>query len=161
MKIIEIYLTLFLLLTLASQSFAAGTSSSDKKPSYKNAVKLIEAAKKYESKDKMDKALKRYEKAQKILLELDKKKPLQADTLNYLGFTTRKLGDFEAGEKYYLLGLQVEPNHVGINEYLGELYVVTNRIDLAKERLEVLKGCNCEEYQELKEIIDGSKKSKY
>ena len=161
MKIIRIYLTLFLLLTFATQSFAAGTSSSDKKPSYKNAVKLIEAAKKYESKDKMDKALKRYKKAQKILLELDKKKPLQADTLNYLGFTTRKLGDFEAGEKYYLLGLQVEPNHVGINEYLGELYVVTNRIDLAKERLEVLKSCNCEEYQELKEIIDGSKKSKY
>ena len=161
MKIIKIYLTFFLLLIFATQSFAAGTSSSDKKPSYKNAVKLIEAAKKYESKDKMDKALKRYKKAQKILLELDKKKPLQADTLNYLGFTTRKLGDFEAGEKYYLLGLQVEPNHVGINEYLGELYVVTNRIDLAKERLEVLKGCNCEEYQELKEIIDGSKKSKY
>ena len=161
MKIIKIYLTFFLLLTFATQSFAAGTSSSDKKPSYKNAVKLIEAAKKYESKDKMDKALKRYKKAQKILLELDKKKPLQADTLNYLGFTTRKLGDFEAGEKYYLLGLQVEPNHVGINEYLGELYVVTNRIDLAKERLEVLKGCNCEEYQELKEIIDGTKKSKY
>ena len=161
MNIIKIFLTLFLLLTFATQSFAAGTSSSDKKPSYKNAVKLIEAAKKYESKDKMDKALKRYKKAQKILLELDKKKPLQADTLNYLGFTTRKLGDFEAGEKYYLLGLQVEPNHVGINEYLGELYVVTNRIDLAKERLEVLKSCNCEEYQELKEIIDGTKKSKY
>ena len=161
MKIIKIYLTFFLLLTFATQSFAAGTSSSDKKPSYKNAVKLIEAAKKYESKDKMDKALKRYKKAQKILLELDKKKPLQADTLNYLGFTTRKLGDFEAGEKYYLLGLQVNPNHVGINEYLGELYVVTDRIDLAKERLEVLKSCNCEEYQELKEIIDGTKKSKY
>ena len=161
MKITKIFLILFLLLNFAAQSFAAGTSSSDKKPSYKNAVKLIEAAKKYESKDKMDKALKRYKKAQKILLELDKKKPLQADTLNYLGFTTRKLGDFEAGEKYYLLGLQVEPNHVGINEYLGELYVVTNRIDLAKERLEVLKSCNCEEYQELKEIIDGSKKSKY
>ena len=161
MKIIKIYLTFFLLLTFAAQSFAAVTSSSDKKPSYKNAVKLIEAAKKYESKDKMDKALKRYKKAQKILLELDKKKPLQADTLNYLGFTTRKLGDFEAGEKYYLLGLQVEPNHVGINEYLGELYVVTNRINLAKERLEVLKNCNCKEYQELKEIIDGTKKSKY
>ena len=161
MKIIKIYLTFFLLLIFATQSFAAGTSSSDKKPSYKNAVKLIEAAKKYESKDKMDKALKRYKKAQKILLELDKKKPLQADTLNYLGFTTRKLGDFEAGEKYYLLGLQVEPHHVGINEYLGELYVVTNRINLAKERLEVLKNCNCKEYQELKEIIDGTKKSKY
>ena len=106
--------TLFIFFFLTVETFAAGTSSSGKKPSYKNAVKIIEAAKKYESKNKMDKALKRYEKAQKILLKLDKEKPLQADTLNYLGFTTRKLGDFEAGEKYYLLGLQVEPNHVGI-----------------------------------------------
>ena len=161
MKIIKIYLTLFLLLTFATQSFAAGTSSSDKKPSYKNAVKLIEAAKKYESKDKMDKALKRYKKAQKILLELDKKKPLQADTLNYLGFTTRKLGDFELGEKYYLEGLSIEPDHIGINEYLGELYVATGRVELAKQRLEILKNCNCEEFNELKEIIEGKKKSKY
>jgi hypothetical protein len=62
---------------------------------------------------------------------------------------------------YYLQGLQIEPNHVGINEYLGELYVVTNRMDLAKERLAILKACNCEEYDELKEIIEGKKKSKY
>ena len=154
-------LIFFIFLFLTVESFGAGTSSSGKKPSYKNAVKIIEAAKKYEAKNKIDKALKRYEKAQKILLKLDKEKPLQADTLNYLGFTTRKLGDFEAGEKYYLLGLQVDPKHVGINEYIGELYVVTNRIDLAKERLEVLKICNCEEYQDLKEIIKGTKESKY
>jgi hypothetical protein len=39
--------------------------------------------------------------------------------------------------------------------------VVTNRIDLAKERLNILKSCNCEEFEELKEIIEGKKKSKY
>jgi hypothetical protein len=60
-----------------------------------------------------------------------------------------------------LQGLQIEPNHNGINEYLGELYVATNRMDMAKERLEVLKICNCEEYGELKEIIEGTKSSKY
>jgi hypothetical protein len=27
-----------------------------------------------------------------------------------------------------LQGLEIDPNHIGINEYLGELYVVTNRI---------------------------------
>ena len=81
--------------------------------------------------------------------------------MNYLGFTTRKLGDYENGEKYYLLGLEIDPNHKGINEYLGELYVATNRMDLAKERLKVLEACNCEEYKELKEIIEGTKKSKY
>ena len=78
-----------------------------------------------------------------------------------MGFTTRKLGDFTKGEKYYLEGLDIEPNHIGINEYLGELYVATNRMELAKERLEILKGCNCEEYKDLKEIINGTKKSKY
>jgi hypothetical protein len=39
--------------------------------------------------------------------------------------------------------------------------VVTKRIDMAKERLDVLKNCNCQEYDELKEIIEGTKKSKY
>ena len=112
-------------------------------------------------KGKIEKANKRYEKAQKLLIKSNKKKPLQPDTLNYLGFTTRKLGDYENGEKYYLLGLEIDPNHIGINEYLGELYVVTNRIDLAKERLKVLESCNCEEYNDLKEIIAGTKKSKY
>ena len=41
------------------------------------------------------------------LLKSNKKKPLQANTLNYLGFTTRKLGNYEKGEEYYLLGLVV------------------------------------------------------
>ena len=34
-------------------------------------------------------------------------------------------------------------------------------LDLAKERLKILESCNCEEYTELKQIIDGTKKSKY
>ena len=122
---------------------------------------LLNMQKNMKKKGKIEKAKKRYLKAQKLLLKSNKKKPLQADTLNYLGFTTRKLGDYETGEKYYLLGLEIEPNHKGINEYLGELYVATNRINLAKERLKVLETCNCEEYNELKEIIDGKKQSKY
>ncbi|MDA8846898.1 hypothetical protein N9I94_03965 [Candidatus Pelagibacter sp.] len=157
--------TLLIIIALTSNSFSAGTSSdndsSPKVSDYTKAKNLVKAAKKYEKKGKIEKAQKRYAKAQKLLLKSNKKKPLQADTLNYLGFTTRKLGDYEGGEKFYLQGLQIEPNHNGINEYLGELYVTTNRMDMAKERLEVLKTCNCEEYEELKEIIDGTKKSKY
>ena len=41
-----------------------------------------------------------------------------------------------------------------INEYLGELYVETGRIELAKERLQTLNDCKCEEYEELKELIE-------
>ena len=157
--------TLLIIIALTNNSFSAGTSSdndsSPKVSDYTKAKNLVKAAKKYEKKGKIDKAQKRYAKAQKLLLKSNKKKPLQADTLNYLGFTTRKLGDYEKGEEFYLQGLQIEPNHNGINEYLGELYIVTNRMDLAKERLNVLKSCNCKEYNQLKEIIEGTKKSKY
>ena len=157
----KIIYILILTLSLTNTSFAASTSSGSSDSGYTKAYNLIKSAKKYEKKGKTEKAQKKYVKAQKLLLKSNKDKPLQADTLNYLGFTTRKLGDYKKGEEFYLEGLKIDPNHKGINEYLGELYVVTNRLDLAKERLEVLKACNCEEFKELKEIINGTKKSKY
>ena len=158
----KIFVILFLTL-FTTISFSAGSDSTSTKvkSNYDKAVQSIKFAKKYEAKGKLEKAKKRYTKAQKLLLKSNSEKPNKADTLNYLGFTTRKLGDYENGEKYYLQGLAIEPNHIGINEYLGELYVATNRIDLAKERLKILENCNCEEYTELKQIIDGTKKSKY
>ena len=155
---------LFITLLLTTNSYSAGSSdsgSSKTKTQYDMAVSHINAAKKFEEKNKLEKAKKRYQKAQKLLIQSNKKFPNKADTLNYLGFTTRKLGDFENGEKYYLQGLEIEPNHVGINEYLGELYVATNRHNLAVERLEILKNCNCEEYNQLKAVIAGEKVSKY
>ncbi len=71
-----------------------------------------------------------------------------------MGYTLRKTGNLKKAEIYYLKGLNLDPNHLGINEYLGELYVETNRIELAKKRLNTLQGCNCEEYKELKELIE-------
>jgi tetratricopeptide (TPR) repeat protein len=160
----KLSIAFFLLILLSINSQAAGTdsgTSSKIKSNYDKAVSLIKSAKKYEKKDKTNKANKRYQKALSLLIKSNEKKPNQADTLNYLGFTTRKLGDYAGGEKYYLQGLAIEPGHNGINEYLGELYVATNRINLAKERLKVLESCNCEEYNQLKEVIAGTKESKY
>ena len=160
----KLLITFFLSFFLITNVFSAGSSdsgTSKTKSNYDKAVSHINLAKKYEKKGKTEKANKKYEKALKLLIQSNIEKPNSADTLNYLGFTTRKLGDFVEGEKYYLQGPLIEPKHRGINEYLGELYVVTNKIDLAKERLEVLKSCNCDEYKELKEIIEGKKKSKY
>ena len=154
---------LFLMVNLNAAGSDGGDSSGSSaavKTNYDKAVSHIKIAKKHEKKGKLDKAKERYLKAQKLLIKSNAKKPNKADTLNYLGFTTRKLGDFEMGEKYYLQGLAINPNHKGINEYLGELYVATKRHNLAVERLEVLKGCNCEEYEQLKAVIAG-KKSKY
>ena len=166
----KIILSLSVIFFITTNVFAAGSSSSGssgndggssaKKTNYEKAVLLVKSAKKYEKKGKSEKAKKVYAKAQKLLIKSNEKKPGKADTLNYLGFTTRKLGDFENGEKYYLQGLAIDPKHKGINEYLGELYVATNRHNLAIERLGVLEGCNCEEYDQLKAVIAGEK-SKY
>ena len=158
----KLLLTVIFYLALIIPSYGAASSGNGGSTNYyKKGETLIKRAKKLEKKGKIEKANKRYEKALEFLMKSNKEKPNQPDTLNYLGFATRKLGDYEKGEEYYLLGLQIDPEHKGINEYLGELYVVTERIDLAKERLSVLKNCNCEEYKELKEIIEGKKQSKY
>ena len=139
---------------LIISSYGAASSSSSGSSNYDKGASIIKKGKKLEEKGKIEKANKRYEKALKYLIKSNKEEPNQADTLNYLGFALRKLGNFKEAEKYYLLGLNIEPEHHGINEYLGELYIATNRINLAKERLEVLKNCNCEEYGELKELIE-------
>ena len=143
---------------LVISSYAAGFSDGDDNKSslYNKGVSLIKKAKKLEKKGKIEKAKKRFNKALEYLITANEKNPDQADTLNYLGFAYRKTGDFMMAEVYYLQGLEINPNHIGINEYLGELYVQTNRIDLAKERLEILKNCNCEEYDELKVLIENN-----
>ena len=121
MIIKKTFFTLLVLVLLSTNSYSAGTDSTAKvKSDYDKAVTIIKAAKKYEKKGKLDKAKKRYEKAQTLLIKSNKKKPLQADTLNYLGFTTRKLGDYENGEKYYLQGLEIEPKHIGCLLYTSD-----------------------------------------
>ncbi len=160
-KILIIVLSLFLSSTLmaagsdsSSGSSSSGSSSSSKEETlYKDAVKLVKRAGKLEKKDKSDKAKKLYAQAFNKLEKAYKSDKKNPDILNYMGFTTRKTGNFEKAEKFYLEGLSLKPNHNGINEYLGELYVQTNRIDKANERLEVLKSCNCKEYGELELII--------
>ena len=153
--LISIFLTSNL---MAAGSDSSGSSSSsgdsnNKEALYEDAVKLVKRAGKLEKKEKTEKAKKLYSQAFKKLEKAHKKDKSNPDILNYMGFATRKIGDFAKAEKFYLKGLNIKPDHNGINEYLGELYVQTNRIDKANERLEVLKNCNCKEYGELELII--------
>ena len=151
-KNLLIIVIFYFILTLSS--YGAASSSNGGSSNYDKGSYLIKKAKKLEEKGKIEKAKKRYKKALDYLIKSNEKKPNQPDTLNYLGFALRKTGNFKEAEKYYLKGLSLKPDHPGINEYLGELYIQTNRINLAKERLNVLKNCNCEEFNELKELIE-------
>ena len=160
-RVTILLITLFLstsLMAAGSDSSSSSSSSSSgsensKESLYDDAVKLVKRAGKLEKKDKTEKAKKLYTQAFKKLEKAYKSDKKNPDVLNYMGFTTRKVGNFDKAEKYYLEGLKINPNHNGINEYLGELYVQTNRIDKANERLSVLKNCNCDEYNELELII--------
>ena len=157
-KNIKFLITLFILLGLSFHfnfANAAGTSvDKDEVSLYKAGKKLVLRAKKLEKKDKIEKAKKLYLKAYEKFEKAYTKDKKNADILNYLGYTLRKTGSLEKAEKFYLKGLELDAGHLGINEYLGELYVQTGRIELAKERLQVLKSCKCEEYDELKELIE-------
>ena len=156
-KIFIVLIALFIFAQYFGESRAASSDSgnSDNYMNlYDDAKKFVLRAKKLEEKDKIDRATKLYIKALEKLQQAYKTDRNNPDILNYLGFTLRKTGKLEEAEKYYLAGLKIKPNHNGINEYLGELYVKTGRIELAKERLAVLKNCNCEEYGELKELIE-------
>ena len=156
-KIFIILVALFIFAQYFGVSHAASSdsgSSENYMDLYSDAKKFVLRAKKLEEKNKIDRASKLYVKALEKLQQAYKTDRNNPDILNYLGFTLRKTGKLEEAEKYYLAGLKIKPNHNGINEYLGELYVKTGRMELAKERLAVLKNCNCEEYGELKELIE-------
>jgi tetratricopeptide (TPR) repeat protein len=90
---------------------------------------------------------------QKVLAKL----PNNPDALNLIGFSKRKTGHPGEALDYYNRALAQNPNHIGANEYLGELYLEMKDVKKAEERLAVLaKACSasCEEYTELKEKIE-------
>jgi len=120
---------------------------------YNLAKKYIQKGDKYDKKNKKDKAKKYYNKALKYLLLSNKKNQPQAKTFNYLGYINAKLGILENAEIYYLLALEMDPKNNNIYINLGNLYVNSNRIVKAKEILNVLKSCNCEEFKELSNSI--------
>ncbi len=110
---------LFTILFLHLPLHAATMKSNSGKiiTSYDSGEKRILKAKKLEKKGKTEKAKKLYKEALKFLLKANEENAIDPNTLNYLGYTNRKLGNYEDAEIYYLLGLDLEPNHKGINEY--------------------------------------------
>lgn len=150
----KILLSLIFLI-FSSLAFSAGTnnSASDVQGTsvtkdFKNAQKLIYS--------------KKYEKAIDILIPLEDKKPIgfsKADLYNYLGFATRKKNNpnYEDAEEYYLLALSFDANHIGALEYLGELYIETDRLGQAEElliKLGTVAGENSVEYKELFNLLN-------
>jgi tetratricopeptide (TPR) repeat protein len=133
-------------LLISGSAWAMGSSDDDaaQPDPYKKAKELIDDEK--------------YSDAIPLLQKLIKDKGAYADALNLLGYSYRKSGDQKTALDYYNQALAMEPDHLGANEYLGELYVEMKMPAEAKERLAVLKkACgSCEEAKELEAKIMAS-----
>ena len=130
---------------LVSVAMAAGSSSSSNQPKagyYEQGVKAVKSA--------------NYKKAIKLFNKVVATKPTDADAWNYLGFSNRKLKKFNQALSAYQRALAIDPNHRGANEYLGELYLQTDELEKARERLKKLDDIcffGCEEFNDLKAAI--------
>ena len=100
-----------------------------------------------------------FSKAQKILKNYTKSEPDDSDGWTLLAFSYRKLEKFEASEESYLKALSIDPENKSALEYQGELFVETNRLDLANVNLDKLKKLcpeSCMELEKLESYITNS-----
>ena len=136
---------LVVLVAAMPAAFAAGGGSS----STKKAPEMVEAEKAIYSNN--------YEAAIPLLEKVVAKDAQNADALNYLGYSHRKLGDFETSKSYYDKALAADPKHRGAHEYIGELYLQLGDLPNAEkhlERLDDLCFFGCDEYDDLKKAIE-------
>ena len=103
-----------------------------------------------------------YQSAIDKLLQIVTRDEGNADAYNLLGYSNRKLKRFDIAEQFYLKALELNPKHKGALEYLGELYVETNQLDMANQmlqRLDQVCRFKCKEYKQLAGYIESGKAS--
>ena len=105
---------------------------------------------------------KKYERGLETLKSIEEETPFgytKADLYNYMGYASRKqkIPNYKDAENYYLKALSFDKNHVGALEYLGELYVETDRRDEALillNRIKIVSGDNSSEYKDLNKLLN-------
>lgn len=91
-----------------------------------------------------------------VLKEVVEADDSNADAYNYLGFAYRNLGEYDESMKHYQRALEIDADHRGAREYLGELYLQLDEPAQAERqlaRLDEICTYGCEEYDELEQAI--------
>jgi Flp pilus assembly protein TadD len=86
-----------------------------------------------------------------------------ADIQNYLGYAYRNAGQLDLAFRHYQRALQLNPRHRGAHEYVGEAYLMLDRLPEAEQhlaRLDSLCVFGCTEYRQLKAAIANYKAGK-
>jgi tetratricopeptide (TPR) repeat protein len=86
----------------------------------------------------------------------------RADVANLIGYSYRKLGNYELASMWYERALKADPNHVRTWQYYGLWQVEQGNREQAKYHLgkiEALSGRNSVEYQSLASALANSRTS--
>jgi tetratricopeptide (TPR) repeat protein len=82
-----------------------------------------------------------------------------ADVANYIGYANRKLGNYDQSKVWYEKALAANPDHVRTWSYYGMWHMEQgNRLKAEDYLAKVNALCgntSCEEYRQLKAVIDG------
>jgi tetratricopeptide (TPR) repeat protein len=81
------------------------------------------------------------------------------DVANYIGFASRKLGNYAEAEAWYQRALAADPKHVRTWQYYGMWHVEQGNMLKAQDHLEVIAklcGQNCKEFADLKGAMEGT-----
>lgn len=103
-----------------------------------------------------------FEDGRDLFTLVNQQDPANPEALNGMGYTNRKLGNYDVAFVYYNKALTIDPNYLDAREYLGEGYAVIGRLDLAKAQLDEIGkrgGTQTEQYTELSEAIADAVKS--
>jgi tetratricopeptide (TPR) repeat protein len=147
-------------LVLGHVAFAAGGGSmggtSDSAPmtrelspqeiarnAYNDGVRAVKQATRYEedaaeaTKDQKrikagERAKKQFDKARSYFALAINKQPAMHEAWNYIGYTSRKLGDMDKALAAYGEALRLKPDYAEAIEYRGVAYLALNRLDDAK-----------------------------
>lgn len=97
-----------------------------------------------------------YSNALPLLQQVVAKDPKNADAYTLMGYATRKMGNPNGSLQYYNQALSLDPKHIGAHEYIGEAYLMLDRVGEAEQQLARLDSIcvfGCTEYRELKAAI--------
>lgn len=137
---------------LASTAIIAIAESNSTPPTLATDANFMAAKKAIEKKDWND-----------ALYRLKYVRAEDPEVYSLTGYVSRKLGKMDDAFKNYKIALQMNPNHRGAHEYVGEAYLLTNNLPMAEQHLAALdRICGsrgCEEYDDLaREIAEYKKK---
>lgn len=102
----------------------------------------------------------KFNEAIPLLEKVVARDPNHVDAHNYLGFSLRKVGQYDKAAMHYRTALQLKPDHRQAIEYYGELFLQTKDLPRAEEQLATLRRLCPSGCAELTELDNAVKKFK-